>query len=77
MVKAMALAFENKREISERVMKEKEELFSAQPHLDIDRLKIELEVYGEGDAKFPAMQRSKILIGFASRSPFLLTAVPL
>jgi len=54
------LAFEAVGKVSEIVMREREELLSSPPRVDIDKLKIELEVYGGSEAKSPAMRRAEV-----------------
>ncbi|MFH2012044.1 MAG: pyruvate formate lyase family protein [Pseudomonadota bacterium] len=50
----------DQKKVSERVMREKEELLSSPGYVDIERLKIELEVYGVSEAKSPAMRKAEV-----------------
>lgn len=46
--------------LSERVAKEKEELFSSPPRMDIDRIKFLLSVYQETEGQPPVIKRAKL-----------------
>ena len=48
-----------KTELSERVAREKEALLSASPRMDIDRIKIMLEVFEETDGQPPIIRKAK------------------
>ena len=55
----MALTAE-KGALSERVKREKEELLSASPHIDIERIKALLEVYRDGKLRPNVIRRAKL-----------------
>ena len=64
-------------EVSERVMREREEVFSATSHVDIDKLKIELEVYGGSEAKSAAMRRAEVLSRLCNEKPIFIDGNPI
>ncbi len=63
--------------LSERVRKEKEELLSAPPHLDIERIKFMLEVYGETEGEPEAIRRAKFFDKVCSEKTIYIDDNPL
>ncbi|MDY6974550.1 MAG: hypothetical protein SV775_19905, partial [Thermodesulfobacteriota bacterium] len=64
-------------EVSERVMREREQLFSAPPNVDTDKLKIEVEVYEGSEAKSPAMRRAEVLNRLCHEKPIFIDGNPI
>ena len=77
MAQKQDLAFEAGGKVSERVMREREELLSSPPRVDIDKLKIELEVYGGNEAKSPAMRRAEVFSRLCHEKPILIDGNPI
>ncbi len=71
------LAFEAVGKVSEIVMREREELLSSPPRVDIDKLKIELEVYGGSEAKSPAMRRAEVFSRLCHEKPIFIDGNPI
>ena len=70
-------AVETRGEVSERVMRERQELFSSPARVDIDKLKIELEVYAGSEAKSPAMRRAEVFSRFCRERPVFIDGNPI
>src|SRR3989304_8915378 len=70
-------AVETRGEVSERVMRERQELFSSPARVDSDKLKIELEVYAGSEAKSPAMRRAEVFSRFCRERPVFIDGNPI
>ena len=71
------LAHEAVGNLSERVIREKEELLSSPPKIDIDKLKIELEVYSGSESKSPAMRRAEVFSRLCNEKPVFIDGNPI
>lgn len=63
--------------LSERVAKEKQEVLSAAAHIDIDRIKIMMEVFRETDGQHPAIRRAKAFQRLCREKAIFLDESPL
>jgi formate C-acetyltransferase len=72
----MATAIPQK-SLSERVIREKEELLSAQPRLDIERLKFMLETYKETEGEPEVMRRAKLFERLCSQKTISIDNNPI
>ena len=66
-----------KQRCSERIVKEKEELFSATPRVDIERLKFLLEVYQEAEGQPPVIQRARLFDRLCSEKTIFIDNNPI
>jgi len=60
-----------KPEVSDRVEKEKRELLSSPPRLDLDNVKILLDVYNETKGQPPVMRRARYFAGLCAEKRIL------
>lgn len=77
MAKEEAAQEEKNALLSERVKKEKEELLSATPRIDIDRLKFQLEVYQEAQGEPPIIRRAKLFYKLCAEKPIFIDGNPI
>jgi len=63
--------------LNERVEKEKEEVLSAEPHVDIDRVKYMLEVFAETDGQSAVIRKAKAFYRLCSEKEIFLDNSPL
>ena len=59
------------------VAKEKEELLSALPQIDIDRIRLLKEVYNENEGKPPVIKRAKLFDGLCAEKPIHIDQSPI
>ena len=77
MVQKQDLSFEAGGKASERVMRERQEVLSSPARVDIDKLKIELEVYGGSEANSPAMRKAKVFSRLCHEKPIFIDGNPI
>jgi pyruvate formate-lyase/glycerol dehydratase family glycyl radical enzyme len=63
--------------LSERVKREKEELLSAQPQIDTERLELLLDTYREGSMKPPIMHRAELFNRLCSEKTIYIDRNPI
>lgn len=71
------IKMKDKETLHPRVQREKEELFSAKPEVDIDRIKILLEVYGETEGQAPVIQRAKLFAKLCAEKAIYIDGNPI
>lgn len=64
-------------ELSERVAREKEEVLSAPPRVDIDRIKFLMEVYKETEMLPPVILRARLFDKLCSEKPIFIDGNPI
>lgn len=73
----MVTKVEDTPKISERVRLEREELASATPHIDIDRTRIQLEVYKETEGQPSVIRRAKLFHRLCTEKPIYIDNNPI
>ena len=73
----MVIKVDEREMLSERVKREKEELLSAKPQIDIERIKFLLEVYRKTEGQPPAIQRAKLFEKLCSEKAIYIDDNPI